>query len=133
MAVETMFLANFVEKLCSAVVERNSVVWGESWKEREYIEWFELKSPADKLISMGVFYKLTWNSGGGSIGANGTTFFKVLKFSALIPPSEQFSNESNWETSASLSAANWKKMNKWDRVEHYYSQFVEWHTCSSIE
>lgn len=51
---------------------------------------------------------LTWNSGGGSIGANGTTFFKVLKFSALIPPSEQFSNESNWDTSASLSAANWK-------------------------
>lgn len=50
-------------------------------------------------------FEPTWNSGGGSIGANGT-FFKVLKFSALIPPSEQFSSESNCDTSASLSAAN---------------------------
>lgn len=52
-------------------------------------------------------FELTWNSGGGSIGANGT-FFNVLKFSALIPPSEQFSSESNCDTSASLSAANCK-------------------------
>lgn len=39
------------------------------------------------------------------MGASGT-FFNVLKFSALMPPSEQFSNESNCDTSASLSVAS---------------------------
>lgn len=50
----------------------------------------------------GNWWIFTWNSGGGSIGAN-RTFFNVLKFSVLIPPSEKVSNESNWDTSPSLS------------------------------
>lgn len=51
----------------------------------------------------------SWNSGGGSMGATKGPFFSVLKFSALMPPSE-LSSESNCDTSPSLSMS-WKGKN----------------------